>query len=181
MKNSRRDNGKSTTHETWTKKTGDRKRERSVSVMNNEQCKPLKKKYNTHIAGGRETDRKTHDRTNHDRVRDRTNRDLMRGQAPLPPSTPSSFKGLSHPTLPICSILEPGTPAEQYRKWVNKIPPRSTEIRLMIERWIEHFKLAKERPVALDDFEEEGTEQLVWWRQFLIEMGHISSQDVHHI
>ena len=96
------------------------------------------------------------------------------------PTIPSRFKGLNHPDLPIRSIFEPGTPAEQYRKWLNDDPPRIHEIRPEIERWKKHFRLSKERPVALDDFDGDGTEKLVWWREFLIETGRISARDVNH-
>ena len=96
------------------------------------------------------------------------------------PTIPSRFKGLNHPDLPIRSIFEPGTPAEQYRKWLNDDPPRIHEIRPEIERWKKHFRLSKERPVALDDFDGDGTEKLVWWREFLIETGRISARDIHY-
>ena len=80
------------------------------------------------------------------------------------------------PELPIRAINEPGTPSEQYKKWANDKPCRSTEIRPEIE----HFKLAKGKPMALDDFDNDGTEKSIWWRQFLIEMGQINPHDVHH-
>ena len=64
-------------------------------------------------------------------------------------------------------------------KWLDNDPPRIHEIRPEIERWKKHFRLSKERPVALDDFDGDGTEKLVWWREFLIETGQISARDVH--
>jgi hypothetical protein len=112
--------------------------------MNDKPRKPQSKENDTNIPGSLE------------RTRDRTNYDSNERQTP---AIPSSFKGLNHPDLPIRSILEPGTPAEQYRKWLSDDPPRIHKIRPEIDRWKEHFKLSKERPVALDDFDKTGKEK----------------------
>jgi hypothetical protein len=157
--------GKARNQEARTERASDRKRERSVSVINDKPRKPQRKEHDTNVPGNRE---RTRDRTNHDSKERQT------------PAIPSRFKGLNHPDLPIRSIFEPGTPAEQYRKWLSDDPPRIHKIRPEIDRWKEHFKLSKERPVALDDFDGNGTEKLVWWREFLIETGRISAIDVHH-
>ena len=45
---------------------------------------------------------------------------------PLPTS---EFRGMSqYPYLSIRSICEPGTPAEQHKKWINDEPCRATEV-----------------------------------------------------
>ena len=69
---------------------------------------------------------------------------------------------------------------EQYKRWLSDDPPRIHQIRPEINKWREHFKLTKVRPVALDDFDKAGTEKLVWWREFLIETKRINARDVHH-
>jgi hypothetical protein len=69
---------------------------------------------------------------------------------------------------------------EQYKRWLSDDPPRIHQICPEIDKWREHFKLSKVRPVALDDVDEAGTEKLVWWREFLIETKRINARDVHH-
>ena len=148
-----------------TEKASDQKRERSALAMHDKPRKPQRKDNDTNVPG------------NLERTRDRTNYDSNERQMP---AIPSSFKGLNHPYLPIRSILEPGSPAEQYRKWLSDDPSRIHQIRPEIDRWKEHCKLSKVRPVALDDFDKAGTEKLVWWREFLIETNRINARDVHH-
>jgi hypothetical protein len=87
---------------------------------------------------------------------------------------------MSHPYLPIRSLFEPGSPVEQYKKWLSENPLRIHQIRTEIDKWREHFKLSKARPVALDDFDEAGTEIMVWWREFLIATKRINARDIHH-
>ena len=130
--------------EDQTEKATDRKRERSASTINDKPRKPQRKENDTNVPGSLE---RTHDRTDCDSSR---------------------FQGLTHPYLPIRSLLEPGSPVEQYKKWLSENPLRIHQIRPEIDKWREHFKLSKARPVALDDFDEAGTEIMVWWREFLI-------------
>ena len=112
---------------------------------------------------------------------------MIRPQSMIPPVQTRfqdphlKFKNMTYyPELPIRSISEPGSPSEQYRRWVNDEPCRATEIRSEIERWKRHFRLAKGKPVELEDFEQDGLNKSVWWWQFLIEMNELNSKDIHY-
>ena len=107
--------------ETWTKRASDQKRERSESVINDEPRKPQRKEYNTNVPWKQGRVKRT---------RNRNDYELMKRQAV---AIPSRYKCMKHPDLPICSILEPGTPAEQYRKWLNDNPPRIHKIHPVID------------------------------------------------
>jgi hypothetical protein len=80
--------------------------------------------------------------------------------------------------IPLATEMFPTV--QQYKRWLSDDPPRIHQIRPEIDRWREHFKLSKVRPMALDDFDKAGTEKLVWWREFLIETKQINARDVHH-
>ena len=85
-----------------------------------------------------------------------------------------------YPELPIRSLSEPGNPSEQYRRWVNDEPCRATETREEIERWKRHFRLARGKPVEIDNFDQDGMNKTEWWRQFLIEINELDSKDIHY-
>ena len=123
------------------------------------------------------------------KVRERTaaRGKIVQPQSLIPPLQPRfhdphlKFKNMIHyPELPIRSVSETGSPSEQYRRWVNEEPCRATEIRQEIERWKRHFRLAKGKPVELEDFEQDGLNKSVWWWQFLIEMNELNSKDIHY-
>ena len=50
------------------------------------------------------------------------------------------YKGKSHPRLPICSLAERCTHAEQHRRWLDNMPTRGMEVLDKTDRWIKHFK-----------------------------------------
>lgn len=94
------------------------------------------------------------------------------------PTPALGFKGMSqYPTLPIRSLNEPGTPAEQHRQWINDEPYRSTEIEGEIKRWIKHFIRTTGSPSTFKDLNEESMKRSVWWQAFLIETGVIDLDD----
>ena len=102
---------------------------------------------------------------------------MIRPQSMIPPVQTRfqdphlKFKNMTYyPELPIRSISEPGSPSEQYRRWVRQ----------EIERWKRHFRLAKGKPVELDNFDQDGLNKSVWWRQFLIEINELNSNDTHY-
>ena len=97
---------------------------------------------------------------------------------PLPTS---EFKNMNqHPYLPIRSIGEPGTPAEQHKKWINDEPCRETEVKAEKKRWINHFKQSKMGPAQSQDLDGEGRKRSVWWHAFLIETGDIELDDANY-
>ena len=81
------------------------------------------------------------------------------------------FKGQSHPRLPIRSLEESCSHAEQYRRWVNDMPTRSTERADEIFRWIDHFEASKVVPIHTVTLDAESLEVTCWWRYFLVEIG----------
>jgi hypothetical protein len=139
-----------------TEKATDRKRERSASAIDDKPRKPQRKDHDANVPGSSE---KTQDRVNYDSSR---------------------FQGMEHRSLPIRSTLELGSPVEQHKKWLNDNPLRIHRVRPMIAEWTDHFRKARARPVRLDDFDEAGTEILVWWREFLIETKRINARDRHY-
>ena len=82
-----------------------------------------------------------------------------------------------YPYLPIRSLNEPGTPAEQHRKQINKEPCRETEVERKKKRWINHFKQTKKSPSQSKESDGEGKTRSVWWQAFLIETGDIELDD----
>ena len=85
-----------------------------------------------------------------------------------------------HPYLPIRSIGEPGTPAEQHKKWINDEPCGETEVKAEKKRWINHFKQSKIGPAQSRDLDGEGRKRSVWWHAFLIETGDIELDDANY-
>ena len=78
-----------------------------------------------------------------------------------------------HPYLPIRSLGEPGTPAEQHKKWINDEPCRETEVKAEKKRWINHFMQSKKSRAQSQDLDGEGRKRSAWWHSFLIETGDI--------
>ena len=52
----------------------------------------------------------------------------------------SMYKGMKHKHLPMRSMEEDCSAAEQHRCWINNMPCRRTEILPEIESWIKHFE-----------------------------------------
>ena len=106
------------------------------------------------------------------RARDWRRRYLLQSSADLPPQSPgasaSVYKGMSHFSLPIRSIKESCSLAEQHRWWINHMPCRGTKIVPEIERWIENFKKAKEDLIPLVELDAKNSEISMWYRKFLI-------------
>ena len=73
-----------------------------------------------------------------------------------------------YPTLPIRSLNEPGTPAEQHRQWINDEPYRKMEVEEEIRRWVKYFKQTTGNPSQSKELDEEGKKRSVWWHEFLI-------------
>ena len=78
------------------------------------------------------------------------------------------FKGASHDRLPIRSLDERCTAAEQYRRWVDDEPTRGTELLLKLNRWIRHFEAAKQNPIHIVTLSPEGLDETRWWFEFLV-------------
>jgi adenylosuccinate synthase len=87
------------------------------------------------------------------------------------------YKGKDHKSLPIRSMAENCSPAEQHRRWVNNMPCRRTEILPQIERWIKHFERAKQDPIHLVELDPEKAEISWWYREFLIEIEQLNKSD----
>ena len=95
--------------------------------------------------------------------------------------TRSEFKNMNqHPYLPIRSLSEPGTPAEQHRKWINDEPCRETEVTAEKKRWTNHFKQSKKIPAQFQDLDDESRKRSVWWHAFLIETGNIELDETSY-
>jgi hypothetical protein len=140
-----------------TEKATDRKRERSVSAIDDKPLKPQRKEHDANVPGSSE---KTQNRATYDSSR---------------------FQGKEHRSLPIRSTDELGSPVEQHQKWLNDDPLRIHQLRPMIDKWTDHFRKARARPVRLDGFDKAATEVLVWWREFLIDTKRINARDRHYI
>ena len=68
-------------------------------------------------------------------------------------------------------MAEKGSAAEQHR------PTRWTEVLPKLERWIDHFDMAKITPILLIEVEPESAEMSWWYRNFFIEIGQLSEDD----
>ena len=80
------------------------------------------------------------------------------------------FKGASHDRLPIRSLDERCTAAEQYRRWVDDEPTRGTELLPKLNRWITHFEKARQMPIHTVNLSTEGLNETRWWFEFLVEV-----------
>ena len=78
-----------------------------------------------------------------------------------------------YPYLPIRSLGEPGTPAEQHKRWINDEPCRETEVKTEKKRWIKHFRQSKKSRAQSQDLDGEGRKRSTWWHSFLVETGDI--------
>ena len=87
------------------------------------------------------------------------------------------FIGQSHPRLPIRSLKENCSHAEQYRRWVNDMPCRSTERSDEKSRWIDHFEVSKVVPMHTVNLDVDSLEVTRWWRYFLVEIGILDRRD----
>ena len=87
------------------------------------------------------------------------------------------FIGQLHPRLPIRSLKENCSHAEQYRRWVNDMPCRSTERSDEISRWIDHFEASKVVPMHTVNLDVDSLEVTRWWRYFLVEIGILDRRD----
>ena len=84
--------------------------------------------------------------------------------------------GATYPGLPIRSLTEKCTAAEQHRRWINDSPTRSTETLSDYNRWITHFKTAEQHPIHLTTLSPEGQAKTKWWHTFLVEVKAINGQ-----
>ena len=82
--------------------------------------------------------------------------------------------GATYPGLPIRSLTEKCTAAEQHRRWINDSPTRSTETLSDYNRWITHFKTAEQHPIHLTTLSPEGQAKTKWWHTFLVEVKAIN-------
>ena len=80
------------------------------------------------------------------------------------------FKGESHDRLPIRSLDERCTAAEQYKRWVSDEPTRGTELLPKLNRWITHFELSRQMPIHTVNLSTEGLIETRWWYEFLVEV-----------
>ena len=87
------------------------------------------------------------------------------------------YKGVSHPRLPIRSLSENCTAAEQHQRWIDDSPTRSTEILPDINRWINHLRAAGPNPIHLVTLSPESLDVTRWWFEFLVEVEAIDGRD----
>jgi len=80
------------------------------------------------------------------------------------------FKGASHDRLPIRSLDERCTAAEQYKRWVSDEPTRGTELLPKLNRWIKHFEKSRQMPIHTVNLSTEGLMETRWWFDFLVEV-----------
>ena len=57
------------------------------------------------------------------------------------------------------------------------MPCRRTEVLPEIERWIDHFDMAKKDPIHLIKLEPVNVEISWWYREFLIEINQLNKND----
>jgi hypothetical protein len=81
--------------------------------------------------------------------------------------TTQEYVGKSHPSLPIRSLVEPGTAEEQMGKWISEDPTRLPGVREDMTKWRRFFVKLKEHPEDLKIYNEDGQQQVKWWREFL--------------
>ena len=94
-----------------------------------------------------------------------------------PLSTPECKNMSQYPYLPIRSLGEPGTPAEQHKRWINDEPYRETEVKTEKKRWIKHFRQNKRSRAQSQDLDGESRKRSNWWHTFLVETGDITQDD----
>ena len=87
------------------------------------------------------------------------------------------FKNMTHPVLPIRSLKENCSHVNQFRRWVNDVPTRSTKIADNMLEWVLHFEDSKEVPQFTIDLGADSLEVAYWWRHFCIEIGILSARD----
>jgi hypothetical protein len=73
----------------------------------------------------------------------------------------------THPTLPIRSLSDPGTPGEQMAKWASENPTRLVGIREEITKWEGFFANLKKYPDDIKVINKAGRQQAEWWKEFL--------------
>ena len=96
---------------------------------------------------------------------------------PLDPSDFHKYKGKTRKRLPIRYLAEKGSAAEQHRRGVSDMPTRWTEVLPKLERWIDHFDMAKITQILLIEVEPESAEMSWWYHNFFIEIGQLSEDD----
>ena len=72
------------------------------------------------------------------------------------------FIGQSHPQLPIWSLDERCSDAEQYQRWVNEMPTRGTERLNEMDKWISHFEAAKMVPIHTVTLTIDSLDVTIW-------------------
>ena len=108
----------------------DQKKGRSESVANNKPLKPRRNESNRTVPSRSEIEKRASDQ--------KSDSDLTKKQALTAPLT-QKYAGMKHPDLPIRSTLDPGTPAEQHKKWLSDDPKRFHKIQKEIDEWIEQL------------------------------------------
>ena len=91
--------------------------------------------------------------------------------------TDYQFEGQVHPQLPIRSLDEDCSSAEQYRRWVNDMPTRGSEKIKGMVRWMDHFEAAKEVPIHTISLDISSLDVTRWWRDFFVELGVLEEED----
>ena len=74
---------------------------------------------------------------------------------------------MSHPSLPIRSLLDPGAANDQMVNWISDDPTRIHGVQEDIPKWRKFFVKLKEHPVDLEVYNEDGQQQVKWWKEFL--------------
>ena len=84
---------------------------------------------------------------------------------------------MTHPVLPIRSLKEDCSHVNQFRRWVNDRPTRSTKVANDMLEWVLHFEDSRELPQFTIDLGADSLEVACWWRNFCIEIGILNVHD----
>jgi hypothetical protein len=76
------------------------------------------------------------------------------------------YAGMSHPSLPIRSLLDPGTAYVQMVNWISDDPTRFHGVQEDVSKWREFFVKSKKNPVEMEVYNEDGRQKITWWKEF---------------
>ena len=78
------------------------------------------------------------------------------------------YAGMSHHTLPIRDLRDPGTARNQHDRWINEDPTRYHLFQAEKIRWRNHFRNEDEDPIRTR-FSKEALQIVAWWRDFIFD------------
>ena len=82
-----------------------------------------------------------------------------------------TYEGMkqTNPSLPIRSLLDPGTPQEQVINFLSDDPTRLPEVLKSIAKWRKFLGDMQDNPVDIEGlFNEFGRQKVAWWRKYLV-------------